>query len=1155
VRRNSIPLLKYILLAGIVLANSLVAQAQIDLMLHSFQDPPDSAKPGVWWQWMNGNVTQPGITADLEWMHRVRIGGMTMIDGDISVPVYVDKPLIWMTPAWKAAWRHSAAEADRLHLKMSMASSGGWSETGGPWVKPEQGMKKYVWSETRVRGPRRFDGLLEHPPTVSGKFQNRMHPAALRIIPPGAKPQPPAPPVLPLPTFYADTAVVAYRMPEGDVRMADLHPRITSSQGSIDGDLLMDSDWNKTVELSFPNGSDMGWIQFDFQQPYRTYAVTIASGSGKVWGGDVLPHGEVQASLDGTTWTTLVDLPGAAGSGLANLTVRTYAFPETTARYYRVWCRAPELDPLGVSLGAPQPHSVDFSQIEFHSTPRLNYWEAKASFLPLMDASESLTPNVTPAEAIAKNDVVDLTSHMKPDGTLDWEVPAGNWAILRMGYSLTGEKNHPATPAATGLEVDKLSRSDVDSYLQQYTKMISDIAGPYFGKSFRYFLMDSWEVGEENWTGHMMAEFQKRRGYSMTPYLPVLTGRVVGSTAISEAFLWDFRRTIADMLAENYYANATKYFNKLGIGLEAEAMGVGLPATGDGLLNKGRVNIPMGEFWTPLPGEGDTPDHTADIREASSASHIYGKPVTAAESFTAWPQIPGWAQSPFYLKPLADEHFAAGINRILFDTSVEQPFVDDAHRPGVTLGAFGVHYTRNITWAEQAVAWNTYLARCSYLLQQGSYVADVAYFYGEGAPATVPFWRRMKPAVPTGYGYDYINSDVLLNHASAEDGRLKLSSGMTYRLLVLPDDVHEMSIPLLKKIRALIAAGGIVLSPKPTQSPSLSDGANAKNEVQSIADEIWGPANVSGPSEHNYGKGKVYTGYSIEQVLKEERVPMDLEYISPNNVGTDIPYGLPKGNTDDDLTWIHRHLSDEEIYFVSTQKAHPFEVNVTFRVDGYKVELWHPETGAVEAASYKSDNGRTMVHLRMDPEGSVFVVFRGRSAAPYRSLPSSESHDLATIDGGWRVAFPPNLGAPPQIDLDKLISWTKVPDDGVRYFSGTASYTKDIDASGNWFRPGARIMLDLGVVKEIAEVSVNGNSVGGILWKWPYLVDMTSALKPGKNHIEVKVTNLWPNRMIGDRQVSVTRTYTFTDYDAYSKSSPLLESGMLGPVKISSSAR
>ena len=1126
---------------------TLCTPAQEDLE-RGFQTPPDAAKPRVWWHWMNGNVTKEGITADLEWMKRVGIGGMQMFDGSLGVPQFTEKRLVWMTPDWKDAFRHTAAEADRLGLEMSMAASGGWSETAGPWVKPEQGMKKLVWSETPVQGPQKFSGTLPNPPTINGRFQDVPAPPSLEVPEirglPGAKEKPvtaptpnaPPPPTQD-PTFYADTAVVAYRLPSEEAHsMTDLRPVITSSAGAIDAAGLTDGKLGKLVSVPFAAGAKNASIQFEFPQPFRAQAFTIVVDSGSIIGGGLSNFsGELQFSRDGANWSTLVSLPGPVQGGFP---VRTYSFPETTAKFYRVLLVPPPPNPILAMFGMPPLREFKIAEVQLWSSPRVNFWEDKASFGTLLGSESEPTVSVPSQEAIARKDVLDLTSKMRKDGTLDWNVPAGRWVILRMGYSLTGEKNHPATPEATGLEVDKLSRKDVDAYVRTYTDMISGVLGPYFGKSFRYFLMDSWEAGQENWTEEMASEFQKRRGYDLTPYLPVLTGRVVESAAASDGFLWDFRRTIADLLAENHYRAATEYFHTRGVGLYAEAMGADLPTTGDGLQNKGQVDIPMSEFWTPLPGQNDTRDHDTDVREAASAAHIYGKPIVAAESFTSMPFIPGWGQSPFYLKPLADRHFAMGLNRIVFHTSDHQPFVDDAHKPGITLWMFGQHYTRNITWAEQAIAWNTYLARCSYLLQQGMFAADLAYFYGEGAPATVPFWKDVRPAPPTAYGYDYLNADVLLNGLSVVDGRLVLPGGMSYRALVLPEDVDQLTLPALRKIRDLVSAGAVVIAPKPTRSPSLADRPEAEAEVRAIANQVWGGIDGKSITEHAYGKGKVYWGRTVQEIFDSEKIAPDFEYNRPH--------------IDTELVWTHRRLGDTDIYFVANQKARAEDVQVRFRLDGKEAELWHPDTGLIEPAGYAFENGRTIVPLQLEPDGSVFVIFRHRTATPSRTLPQPIGVQLATVEGPWQVTFPPNLGAPPQSTLDRLISWTASPDGGVKYFSGTATYTKDIKAPKTWFQPGAKIVLDLGNVKEIAELSINGKPAGSVLWKPPFQADVTGLLKPGNNRVEVKVTNLWPNRIIGDQQPGIQKTYTWTDYRPYTKDSPLLESGLLGPITLTS---
>jgi hypothetical protein len=1113
--------------------------APSDALERGFKDPPDSAKPRAWWHWLNGNVTKEGITADLEWMKRVGIAGMQMFDGSLGVPLFVDKRLVWMTPDWKAAFRHAAAEADRLGLEMAMAASGGWSETAGPWVKPEEGMKKVVWSETRVEGPRKFSGELPHPPTVNGRFQDMPIPPDFEFPTPtdlpGAKPMPSAPPPPPDPTYYADTVVLAYRVPDDEVRMADLHPRVTTSGGDIDAAALVDGVLSKTVALPIPPDGKPAWIQYEFPQPFRAQAFSIAMAAGRGFFGATPPNGQVQASQDGTNWVTLVNLPGPEPL-FGGFPIRTYSHPTTTTRWYRVVFERPAPNPLAALLSLPPIRQFDIAEMELHSGPRVNQWEDKASFATLIEASTAGTPAVPAGQAVARSSVVDLTSRMGKDGSLNWDVPAGKWVLLRMGYSLTGEKNHPATPEATGYEVDKLSRKHVDSYVQNYVGQVSDALGPYFGKSFRYFLMDSWEAGQENWTDDMIAEFRARRGYDPTPYLPALTGRVVESADASDRFLWDFRRTIADLLAENHYGAATEYFHKRGVGLYAEAMGAGLPTTGDGLLNKGQVDIPMGEFWVPLPGQGDSREHPSDVREAASAAHIYGKTLAATESFTSMPMVPGWGQPPSYLKPIADRYFAMGVNRIVFHTSDHQPFVDEAHKPGITLGPFGQHYTRNITWAEQAVAWNSYLSRCSYLLQQGLFVGDLAYYYGEGAPITVPFWKKVKPEPPAGYSYDYVNTDVLLRRLAVKDGRLALPDGMSYRVLVIPEDVDLLTLPVLRKIRDFVAEGATVVAPKPKGSPSLTGYPSADDEVRAIANDVWGAVDGKSITRHDYGKGKVYWGPSVDEVLAAEKVTPDFQHNQPH-IGTS-------------LVWIHRQRGDGDIYFVGNQKDRAEDVLASFRVDGKEAELWHPDTGAIEAAEYRIESGRTTVPLHLDPDGSVFVVFRRVTTTSPRTLPPATTTVLTTLSGPWNVTFPPSWGAPPQLRLESLTSWTTSADPGVKYFSGTATYTKDIQAPPASFRPGGHVVLNLGKVKEIAEVFANGKPLG-ILWKVPFEVDLTGVLKPGPNHLEIKITNLWPNRMIGDQQPSAAKRYTFTDYKPYTKDSPLLESGLLGPVTLS----
>ena len=1049
-----------------------------------------------------------------------------------------------MTPEWKDAFRHAGAEADRLGLEMSMAASGGWSETAGPWVKPEAAMKKVVWSETQVRGPQEFKGKLAAPPRVNGPFQDIAGvdlPSAPMIGGAPGIPRPPHRESAPDPTYYADTVVLAYPIPANESIVSPTIAKVSASDPSFSPGALLDGDFSTSSELKFLNGENSVWVQFEYPQVFSARSITIVFPQPSSRQIPQMPNGDISYSQDGRNWTKVISLPDSPPF-IRPFGVRTFSVAPVAARFFRLTLEQVHLTADQVARGLILPTSYRIAEFTLRSTPRISFFEDKASFGTFVSTADSETPNVASTEAVPQRQVIDLTKKMRPDGSLDWMVPEGNWVVVRMGYSLTGKKNHPATPEATGFEVDKLSSAHVSDYLKTYTDLVSGAVGPNYGKSFRYFLMDSWEAGQENWTEDMLAEFKRRRGYDATPYLLTLTGRIVDSSKDSDAFLWDYRRTIAEMLAENHYKLATDVLAKQKIGLYAEAMGISLPTTGDGLLNKGQITIPMGEFWTPIAGVADFPAREADVLEAVSAGHIYGKNIVATESFTSNPSTPGWGQTPFYLKQLADQNFARGVNRIVFHTSDHQPFTDEKHRPGVTLGYYGQHYSRNITWAEQAIAWNTYLARCSYLEQVGHPVVDVAYFYGESAPVTVPYWKEFSPSVPSGFSRDYVNFDVLMNHASVDNGDLVLSSDMRYRVLVIPDEFDQLSVPLVRKISELVKAGATVVAPRAKNSPSLSDKA-ASATFRALSDSLWG-SDTSSSGSHRSDKGKIYWGTSLDAVLAGRNVDQDFAYDPPTDV---VPYDYPSPKTSAEVVWNHRRVDDKEIYFVANQRVRSEDLKVHFRVSGKSAELWHPDSGLIEAVNSSTDGHKTTLTLHLAPEESLFVVFRS-GQTPRPSTNAFAPRELLTISSPWKLTFPPNLGAPSQIDLDSLISWTAASDSGVKYFSGTATYTNQFNLPVGWDRQGSKVVLDLGRVREFAQVTLNGTPLPDILWKPPFALDVTSVLKAGVNKIEVEVTNLWPNRIIGDQQPGVNEKYTFTVYGAYKADSPLIESGLLGPV-------
>jgi hypothetical protein len=506
--------------AAAVIGGTSVAPAQTDTdaLAQGFKTPPDSAKPRTWWHWTNGNVTEEGITKDLEWMNRSGIGGFQLADVAAGSGQVVDKKINFGTPEWYHAVRHAAEEAKRLNLEMSIFSSPGWSEAGGPWVRPEQAMKKLVWSEAHVKGPQKFDAKLPDPPSNQGP---------VRDLSAGERPD--------APRFYRDSVVIAYRTPADAKPMTELHPKATTNDGSIDDSALLDDSLNTSVTIAAPKDGGPAWLQYEFDQPYTARALSLGSHNR-------IPVGRVLAGDDGVHFKTIVVLPGP--QGYHGAAIRTFAFPAVTAKFFRVEIDGAGLLPAAVIHGGTAIPAPQYTLTEaiFYTDARVNRWEDKGAFGSLMDRYDVVpTPSAPESAVIDRKSVVDLTSKLDAEGTLHWDVPEGNWTILRMGYSLTGAMNRPSTPAGSGLEVDKLSAKFVSEYFHGYIDPIRQSLGDLTGASWRYMTMDSWEAGMQNWTDDMIAEFTKRRGYNPTPWLPVLAGRVVVGGPAADRFLWDFR--------------------------------------------------------------------------------------------------------------------------------------------------------------------------------------------------------------------------------------------------------------------------------------------------------------------------------------------------------------------------------------------------------------------------------------------------------------------------------------------------------------------------------------------------------------------------------------------------------------------------------------
>jgi hypothetical protein len=1080
--------------------------AQNDL-LTNFQNPPNAARPRVWWHWMNGNVTKHGIQKDLEWMQRTGIGGFQNFDANLSTPQVTEKKLVFMTPEWKDAFRFTTELADKKGLEMAIAGSPGWSVTGGPWVPAEDGMKKYVFTQTTVEGGKPFSGKLPKPAATTGRYGNLGIEAA-----PGTQP---------VPEHYADALVIAYKLPSLDVPLASMNPNVSSSGGEFSLKELIDNNLANTTFLPpMAIGEDM-WLQYEFPAP-QTFKAAAVSGANHTMmedfnGGPL--NRCIKVSDDGMSFRKIASFTGSINP------LNTIAFPATTAKYWRLCYETlpPEVNPWAAMFGGssepPKPDGVNVAEWVLFTTDRIDQAEDKAGFTPWREDYPSFLAGN--ADAIPTENVVDLTQKMKPDGSLDWTPPTpkgeqADWVILRFGYSLTGRQNHPASPEATGLEVDKLDPGAVRKYINAYLDMYKDATGGLMGeKGLTHTILDSYEAGHMTWTRALPEEFAKRRGYDIKPWIPVLTGRIVKSREASEAFLWDFRKTIGEMIAENHYDVIGEELHKRGMKRYTESHEDRRIYLADGMDVKRYSDIPMSAMWTPgslAAGPDEEVRSEADIRESASVAHIYGKPIVAAESMTSVSNAFSW--HPEKLKRTADLEMASGLNRFVIHTSVHQPL--DDKMPGFSLGPFGQYFGRQETWSGAgAKAWVDYLSRSCHLLQQGQFVADALVYYGENTNLTWRFKEKL-PEIP-GYEYDFVNSSALMNVLKVENGKITTPGGGSYSVLVLDESAKLMTLPVLKKLRDLVKAGAKVTGFKPQKSPSLSDDPA---EFQAVVNELWGHANVSNQTAAN--------------VLKSQGVNEDV--IIKNNKAK--------------VLYVHRKTADMDIYWLNSRSDIESIENYTeisFRVSGRIPELWNAQTGKTSKLNWRIENGRTIVPFYFEPWDAVFIIFKENTSDLKHSLPVWGEFKTSKMNGTWQVDFQEKRGAPKTALFEKLISWSEHYNNGIKYFSGTATYRNSFNIKD--LETGSRYVLDLGDVKNIAEVSVNGKVVGTV-WKTPFKLDITEAMKTGTNHLEIKVTNLWVNRLIGDAQPNVKEKITFTTMPFYRGNEPLLPSGLLGPVRV-----
>jgi hypothetical protein len=738
--------------------------------------------------------------------------------------------------------------------------------------------------------------------------------------------------------------------------------------------------------------------------------------------------------------------------------------------------------------------------------------------------------------------VINLSEKMNQDGLLTWDVPAGAWVIARFITSNTGQKLMVPSPNSNGLLIDHLDGHAAETHLKHIIDQVLKVRPSL--DALRYMEVDSVEVDNHtDWTDSFVEEFRKRRGYDPISYLPVLTGKSFADSQIASRFQHDYRMTVSDLWIDGHYRAGTKVLNRYGMQLVAESGHGGEPRT-DPLRSLGVVDIPRGEFWNGK--------QFWVVKEAASAAHVYGQQIVDAESFTGWRS---WQDGPLDYKRLADTAFCDGLNRITFHTFAHTPPAGGV--PGHMYHA-GEHFNLNATWWNQSGPMLSYFSRCCYLLQQGLPVADVCFYYGDEAPnlvatrrigpdskrldsATCAHCKQPNPApadaLGTGYDYDVIDSEAIQNRTEFKDGRLMLPHGVSYAVIVLPERT-DIPLAVLQKLEKLVSEGVTLLGPKPSRDVALADYPRCDQQVQAIAERMWGTGKSGENPERSYGNGRIVSDRNrVRDILQQRGLGPDFSYTSP---------GKPS-----DLDYIHRRTLDADIYFVSNTQMEDTEADCVFRVAPRQAQLWFADTGDIQSCpDAENVAGGVKLRLRLPPAGSVFVVF-GAKAEPTLTVATTKvpttSPAALEITGPWDVKFPPNLGAPPSRVFEKLVSWTTIPDDGVKYFSGTATYLKEFEVPASMLAHGDHLELDLGQLRNVAEVTLNGHPLG-IRWKPPFSYEVTGVVRPGKNTLVIKITNLWANRLAGDARLPLEKRITRITQQV-GLGGPL-EAGLFGPVQL-----
>ncbi|MGC4102831.1 glycosyl hydrolase [Ferruginibacter sp.] len=1104
----------------IFLSNALVAQK--NAIENAFKNPPESAKPWVFWYWMHGAVSKAGITADLEAMKEVGIGGaylMPIQDTTSSIPF---QPQVrQLTPEWWAMVKFAMQEARRLKLQLAMHVSDGFALAGGPWITPERSMQKLVWTKTYVSAADKKI-LLAQPESYKG--------------------------------YYKDIAVFAYPANSRNAfSKENITPTVTASNGTGPQFLAAADNNNKQ---SFKSDTAC-WIQYKYAAAFTCRSVTIHVGGNNYEAQRLI----VQSSNDGIHFTTIKQLePPRHGWQDTDEDV-TSAIPATTAIYFRFVYDKVGSEPGSEDLDAAKwKPSLTVRGIYLSDEPVIDQYESKNG--SVWRISKSTTEDEVPATvAVPLKNIIDLTNKMDASGNLDWAPPAGQWTIVRIGHTSTGHTNATGG-GGMGLECDKFNIAAIKMQFDNWFAKAFSNTDPAVAKEvLKVFHVDSWECGSQNWSDNFTKEFKKRRGYDLTPYLLTMTGVPVENATISEKVLLDVRQTIAELINDIFYVTLKDLAHKKGCQFSAES--VAPTMVSDGLLHYKNADLPMGEFWLNSP----THDKPNDMLDAINGAHIYGKNIIGSESFTSVRM--NWGEHPGNLKALGDRNFALGINKMVLHVFAHNPFMDK--KPGVTLDGVGLYFQRDQTWFKQSKAWIDYLTRCSALLQLGKPVVDIAVFTGEEVPRRSVLPDRLVNTLPgifgktiveaenkrlentgqplrqipdgvthsanmadpenwvdplNGYAYDSFNPDALLM-MSVKNGSVVLPGGASYKILVIPANMkmnpaNRIGNLSVRKIIALAGDGATVLIDSAYKNIFALNGCQLRFKED------------KGMMVSKWGQGKfILTPYWADD-FEALQLSKDIEIVADKR---------------DDFAYAHRKVGKDDVYFISNQRDSTQQLEISLPNTGRIPEIWDPATGKItEPHGWSNISYKTQVSDILFPNQSMFLIFRNKDTGTTdKKQPVSKSINIL-FTGKWKVAFKKENGGPGQpVIFDSLQSWTDNTDAGIKYYSGTAVYSNTFSIKNEAEFNTAFIMFK--TINNIATIKINGVDCG-TLWTPPYSLNISKVLKKGENKIEIAVSNTWHNRLIGDNLLPVEKRITYTTAPFRLKDKPLLPAGIIGDVKI-----